>query len=73
MNRVAANLRARRSSSSEERLSELLADGYPLPPEVTRPSRVHHVGERERPRSGAFLLADDGIRTHDLLHGKQML
>jgi hypothetical protein len=29
--------------------------------------------QRERPLSGAFLLADDGIRTHDLLHGKQML
>jgi predicted metal-dependent enzyme (double-stranded beta helix superfamily) len=77
MNRVAANLPARLSSSSEEitmepdglqtfidevglvvsstddeyeitkrvaeRLSDLLAGGYRLPPEVTRPSPVHHV------------------------------
>jgi hypothetical protein len=77
MNRVAANLPARHSSSSEEitmepdglqtfiddvglvvsstdveheitkrvakRLSDLLAGGYRLPPEVTRPSPVHHV------------------------------
>jgi predicted metal-dependent enzyme (double-stranded beta helix superfamily) len=77
MNRVATNLRARRSSSSEEiimepdglqtfiddvgrvvtstddeheitqrvakRLSDLLAGGYRLPLEVTRPSPVHHV------------------------------
>jgi hypothetical protein len=77
MNRVAANLPARRSSSSEEitvvpdglqtfiddvgrvvtstddeheitkrvakRLFDLLADGYRLPLEVTRPSPVHHV------------------------------
>jgi 3-mercaptopropionate dioxygenase len=26
-----------------ERLSDLLAGGYRLPPEVTRPSPVHHV------------------------------
>jgi hypothetical protein len=77
MNRVAANLPARHSSSSEEitiepdglqtfiddvglvvsstddeheitervakRLSDLLAGGYRLPPDVTRPSPVHHV------------------------------
>jgi 3-mercaptopropionate dioxygenase len=77
MNRVAANLPARLSSSSEEitmepdglqtfiddvglvvsstddeyeitkrvaeRLSDLLAGGYRLPPEVTRPSPAHHV------------------------------
>jgi 3-mercaptopropionate dioxygenase len=45
-----------------KRLSELRAGGYRLELEVTRPSPV---------RNG--LRADDGTRTHDLLHGKQML
>ena len=44
-------------------LAKPLAEGIPR-----RPSR-----QRERPLSGAFLLADDGARTHDLLHGKQTL
>ena len=29
--------------------------------------------KRKSPLSGGFLLADDGTRTHDLLHGKQTL
>jgi hypothetical protein len=31
------------------------------------------LGNEKAPASGGFLLADDGIRTHDLLHGKQTL
>jgi hypothetical protein len=38
----------------------------------TRPS-PHHLCQQKSPLSGGSLKADDGTRTHDLLHGKQML
>jgi hypothetical protein len=33
-------------------------------------TRKQNERQRKKPRCGAFLLADDGTRTHDLLHGK---
>jgi hypothetical protein len=45
----------------------------PLAETLASATRRRRARQRERPLSGAFPLADDGTRTHDLLHGKQTL
>jgi len=51
------------------------ADGHQRSLAETLAARVSvtHPVNKKGPLSGAFLLADDGIRTHDLLHGKRIV
>jgi hypothetical protein len=47
--------------------------GSPLAKTLAVASRRRLAHQRKGPVSGAFYGADDGTRTHDLLHGKQTL